>query len=101
MAGSTGTQAAAGKSIFAAMIHYGSTRRRLGARLGLRHDTAKSAAAVTELCRTMGMMTLAEGVETEDQLRLLQASNCDEAQGYLLSPPRPGGEVAALMQKTD
>jgi EAL domain-containing protein (putative c-di-GMP-specific phosphodiesterase class I) len=47
------------------------------------------------------MMTLAEGVETEDQFRLLQASNCDEAQGYLLSPPRPGGEVAALMQKTD
>ena len=57
--------------------------------LVLRHDTAKSAAAVTELCRTMGMMTLAEGVETEDQFRLLQASNCDEAQGYLLSPLRP------------
>jgi diguanylate cyclase (GGDEF)-like protein len=55
--------------------------------------------AVTELCRTMGMMTLAEGVETEDQLRLLRAGKCDEAQGYLFSPPRPGGEVAALCRR--
>ena len=52
--------------------------------------------AVTELCETLGMSTLAEGVETDEQLRLLRAGHCGEAQGYLFSPPRPADEVAAL-----
>ena len=52
--------------------------------------------AVTELCETLGMLTLAEGVETEEQLRHLRAGNCGEAQGYLFSPPRPAAEVAAM-----
>jgi diguanylate cyclase (GGDEF)-like protein len=53
-------------------------------------------AAVTELCETLGMTTLAEGVETEEQLRQLRTGNCGEAQGFLFSPPRPASEVAAL-----
>jgi EAL domain-containing protein (putative c-di-GMP-specific phosphodiesterase class I) len=55
--------------------------------------------AVTDLCETLGMSTLAEGVETEEQLRLLRAGHCSEAQGYLFSPPRPASEVAALCAK--
>ena len=55
--------------------------------------------AVTELCETLGMLTLAEGVETEDQLRLLRAGNCGEAQGYLFSTPRPATEVAAMCMR--
>jgi diguanylate cyclase (GGDEF)-like protein/PAS domain S-box-containing protein len=52
--------------------------------------------AVTDLCETLGMTTLAEGVETEVQLAQLRAGNCGEAQGYLFSPPRPASEVAAM-----
>jgi EAL domain-containing protein (putative c-di-GMP-specific phosphodiesterase class I) len=52
--------------------------------------------AVTELCETLGMLTLAEGVETEEQLRLLRAGLCGEAQGYLFSTPKPAAEVAEL-----
>jgi EAL domain-containing protein (putative c-di-GMP-specific phosphodiesterase class I) len=55
--------------------------------------------AVTDLCETLGMLTLAEGVETEEQLRLLRAGNCGEAQGYLFSRPRPATEVAALCRQ--
>jgi EAL domain-containing protein (putative c-di-GMP-specific phosphodiesterase class I) len=51
---------------------------------------------VTELCETLGMTTLAEGVETEEQLQQLRAGNCGEAQGFPFSPPRPANEVTAL-----
>jgi EAL domain-containing protein (putative c-di-GMP-specific phosphodiesterase class I) len=33
---------------------------------------------------------VAEGVETEEQSRLLRLLNCDEMQGYLFSKPVPG-----------
>lgn len=35
----------------------------------------------------MGIRTVAEGVETEEQLAFLRAVECDEAQGYLFSRP--------------
>ncbi len=53
-------------------------------------------AAVTNLCETLGMTTLAEGVETEEQLQQLRIGQCDEAQGFLFSKPRPAADVAAL-----
>jgi predicted signal transduction protein with EAL and GGDEF domain len=64
--------------------------------LGKGGDCDAIVASVTELCATLGMIALAEGVETEDQLRRLRSGNCDEAQGYLFSRPRPADEVAAL-----
>jgi len=38
------------------------------------------------------MKVVAEGVETESQLALLQSYGCDEIQGYYLSPPLPADE---------
>ena len=38
--------------------------------------------AIINLARTMGMRTLAEGVETPQQLELLRRAGCDEIQGY-------------------
>jgi EAL domain-containing protein (putative c-di-GMP-specific phosphodiesterase class I) len=64
--------------------------------LGMGGDCDAIVTAVTELCDTLGMTTLAEGVETEAQLAQLRSGNCGEAQGYLFSPPRPAGEVAAI-----
>jgi len=55
--------------------------------------------AVTELCETLGMATVAEGVETEEQLQQLRAGNCGEAQGYLFSKPRPAAEVASMCRR--
>jgi diguanylate cyclase (GGDEF)-like protein len=52
--------------------------------------------AVTDLCETLGMTTLAEGVETEEQLQQLRIGHCGEAQGYLFSRPRPASEVTEL-----
>jgi EAL domain-containing protein (putative c-di-GMP-specific phosphodiesterase class I) len=64
--------------------------------LGQGHDADAIVNAVSDLCRKLGMATTAEGVETEDQLRLLRLAGCTEVQGYLFSRPRPAGEVAAL-----
>jgi diguanylate cyclase (GGDEF)-like protein len=66
--------------------------------LGKGGDCDAIVTAVTELCATLGMTTLAEGVETEEQLRQLRMGNCSEAQGYLFSRPRPASEVAALCE---
>jgi len=37
-----------------------------------------------------GIKVVAEGVETEEQARLLRLLACDEMQGYLFSKPVPG-----------
>ncbi len=45
--------------------------------------------AMTQLARSLGIATVAEGVETAQQLRLLRLMGCDEIQGYIASPPVP------------
>ena len=44
---------------------------------------------IIALARTLGMATLAEGIETEDQMAMLRALGCDFGQGYLFSRPLP------------
>jgi Amt family ammonium transporter len=48
------------------------------------------AAAVIGLAKTLGMTTVAEGVETEAQLIHLQSLGCPVVQGYYFSRPLPG-----------
>ena len=45
--------------------------------------------SITELAKSMGMSTLVEGVETEEQLVFLQQVGADIAQGFLFSEPVP------------
>jgi EAL domain-containing protein (putative c-di-GMP-specific phosphodiesterase class I) len=66
------------------------------AELGNGSDSNAIVTAVIDLCETLGMTTLAEGVETEQQMQQLRAANCSEAQGYLFSPARPASEVPSM-----
>ncbi len=52
--------------------------------------------AVTGLCGSLGITSTAEGVETEQQLVLLRAEGCDQAQGYLFGRPVPVEDLPAL-----
>jgi diguanylate cyclase (GGDEF)-like protein len=55
--------------------------------------------AILSMAHALGMSVVAEGVETVEQLRILQRLLCDEVQGYLISKPVPASEVPPLMLK--
>jgi diguanylate cyclase (GGDEF)-like protein/PAS domain S-box-containing protein len=50
-------------------------------------DDAAIAAAVVALARTLGLKVVAEGVEMEDQVLVLERLNCDQVQGYFFGRP--------------
>jgi diguanylate cyclase (GGDEF)-like protein len=50
-------------------------------------------AAIVALARTLGIRSVAEGVETAEHLQMVREAGCDLAQGYLLARPMPAGEV--------
>jgi diguanylate cyclase (GGDEF)-like protein len=54
---------------------------------------------IVQLARNLGHGVIAEGVETEGQLALLQNLGCDLAQGYLISRPLDPVRAAALVKK--
>ncbi len=54
--------------------------------------------AIIRLADSLGMTTLAEGVETDKQFAILRHEGCVEAQGYLFSRPVSAGQVAALYE---
>ncbi|MBA6232338.1 MULTISPECIES: putative bifunctional diguanylate cyclase/phosphodiesterase [unclassified Colwellia] len=49
--------------------------------------------SMVELSHGLGKRVLAEGVETEEQLRLLRNIGCDAVQGYYISKPIPENEL--------
>ena len=55
--------------------------------------------AVLALGQSLGLMTVAEGVETPEQLAALQDLGCDYAQGYLLSQPIPGDDMVDVVRR--
>jgi diguanylate cyclase (GGDEF)-like protein/PAS domain S-box-containing protein len=65
--------------------------------LAERPDCMAIIRAVAGLGASLGISTTAEGVETPEQLERLRAEGCTEAQGFLFSPPRPVGEITALL----
>jgi EAL domain-containing protein (putative c-di-GMP-specific phosphodiesterase class I) len=63
-----------------------------------RKTDASILAAIVTMGRAMGLKVLAEGVETEEQARVLSDQGCDEVQGYLYSRPVPAERVIGLLK---
>ena len=55
--------------------------------------------AIISMAHALGMQVVAEGVETLEQLRCLQALSCDEIQGYYVSRPLPAADIPALLHR--
>jgi diguanylate cyclase (GGDEF)-like protein/PAS domain S-box-containing protein len=49
--------------------------------------------AITHLAASLGMCTTAEGVETLDQLDILERLGCNQAQGYVIGRPTPASKI--------
>ncbi len=60
-------------------------------------DDAALVMAIVTLAHNLKLQVVAEGVETEEQLRFLQLLRCDEVQGYLFSKPLPADGLEQLL----
>jgi diguanylate cyclase (GGDEF)-like protein/PAS domain S-box-containing protein len=59
---------------------------------------ASIVAAIISLAHSLRLKVVAEGVESDGQRDILAQLGCDQAQGYLFSPPVPAARLQALLQ---
>jgi len=64
-------------------------------------NVATLVATVVTLARAFNMKTVAEGVETAEQLQKLRQMRCDQAQGYLFSRPVPASDVPSVISRLE
>ena len=58
-------------------------------------------ANLVNLAHALGIIAIAEGIESEEQLSSLRGLGCDLGQGFLLARPMPAGEVTDLLARSE
>ena len=66
--------------------------------MGSNDDSMAIVRSVIALGRSLRITVIAEGVETPEQLALLQSERCDQVQGFLLGRPVPATEITGLLE---
>jgi diguanylate cyclase (GGDEF)-like protein/PAS domain S-box-containing protein len=61
-------------------------------------DATSIVSTIISLAQALRHKVVAEGVETEEQARLLRLLRCDQMQGYLYSPPQPRDKIEAMLR---
>ncbi|TCK17028.1 response regulator receiver modulated diguanylate cyclase/phosphodiesterase [Thiogranum longum] len=61
-------------------------------------DDAAIARAIIVMAKSLGMVVIGEGVETEQQLAFLRENGCDQAQGYLMARPASAGDAEKYLR---
>jgi diguanylate cyclase (GGDEF)-like protein/PAS domain S-box-containing protein len=62
-------------------------------------ETGAVLSAIVGLARTLGIRSVAEGVETPEHLDMVRAAGCDLAQGWLLGQPMPAEELPRWVRR--
>jgi EAL domain-containing protein (putative c-di-GMP-specific phosphodiesterase class I) len=62
--------------------------------LGLAEEDRVIVTALIRMAHDLGCYVIAEGVETQDQARILRDADCDLAQGFLFGKPAPDGQIS-------
>ncbi|MNP76360.1 Cyclic di-GMP phosphodiesterase Gmr [compost metagenome] len=65
----------------------------------LNDDDATIVRAIVQLGKSLGMLVIAEGVETAEQEAYVVAQGCHEGQGYLYGKPMPAREMTQLLKQ--
>jgi len=68
--------------------------------MATREDCTAIVGAIVSLADKLGMTTTAEGVETDEQLRLVRDLGCTTVQGYLIGRPQPIHKVIEYIEAT-
>ncbi len=55
--------------------------------------------AIIGMAQALKLKVIAEGVENEAQIALLQAEGCEECQGFACSRPLPAGEILEVLDQ--
>jgi diguanylate cyclase (GGDEF)-like protein len=63
----------------------------------IRKDCRAIVCAISALAQSLGITTVAEGIETVEQLQMVKADRCQEAQGYLFAKPMPEPKVVEFL----
>jgi len=66
--------------------------------VGISREDTTIVEHVIGLAKALGIVTVAEGVETEEQVELLRSLNCDLAQGFYFSHPQPPDVIDELLE---
>jgi diguanylate cyclase (GGDEF)-like protein len=66
---------------------------------GVEHDAKDAAitAHLASLAHALGLIAIAEGIESHSQLATVRKLGCDHAQGYLFARPMPAGDLERLL----
>ncbi|MBF0308218.1 MAG: EAL domain-containing protein [Magnetococcales bacterium] len=64
-----------------------------------KQDDAAITSAIIAMAHTLKLKVTAEGVENAEQMEMLASQNCDEIQGYFISPPVPAEQFESLLQR--
>ena len=70
-------------------------------KIGENPKTKSIVHSIIGMAHEIGIKTVAEGVETEEQVSFLRQSGCDYIQGYYYSKPLPEEEFVGVLEKAD
>jgi EAL domain-containing protein (putative c-di-GMP-specific phosphodiesterase class I) len=73
--------------------------RAFTSKLGITAESAVLFGAIVSMAHGLSMRVIAEGVETREQLDILQSLDCDELQGFYVSRPVAADAVPALLAR--